>query len=203
MSRRRRPVLATLLVVLLAWILAGLNTAIAYAALSQDVVPIITGVVFTIVFFVALRALHRAWWLAILSLVPALFILVGSVQYAPEAALERRGVTETVQITADSAANGSGSEHRYTLMGAQGQLAEPLVFRGTSPYRIGDRLEVVHDPEGVVPLEVASKVNPAGRLSGLVIGVAVWTVMAVLAGIIGHRRARTNRPSLLERLGPI
>ncbi|MFM9499943.1 AAA family ATPase [Streptomyces galilaeus] len=53
-----------------------------------------------LVFVIVLRLLHRAWWLAVLSVVPALFILVGSVQYAPEAALDRRGVRETDHDTA-------------------------------------------------------------------------------------------------------
>ncbi|MCX4907959.1 hypothetical protein [Streptomyces sp. NBC_00878] len=194
-------VLATLAVVLLGWAIAAANTGIAYVALGMDFIPIMTGVVLCLVFLIALALLHRAWWLAVLSVGPALFVLVGSVQYAPEAALDRRGVHETVVITKDSADTTGGKDHRYTLLGKDGELDETLEYRGSHPdYRVGDRIEVAYDPEGVVPLEDAAEVDPDGRLGGLVMGVVGWTGMALLAGWRGHVRRRKNRHSLLDQV---
>lgn len=187
-------VLATFWVLLLAWGIAVGNTGLAYVTLGMDFVPIGAGVVLCLVFVIALRLLHHAWWLAVVSAIPALLVLVGSVQYAPEAALDRRGVRETVTITADSAAGTAGKNHRFTLVGPEGQLDETLEYRGSNPgYRIGERIEIVRDPEGVVPLEDAADVDPQGRLSGLVMGVGGWTVMTLLAGWRGHVRRRANR----------
>ncbi|MCX5357259.1 hypothetical protein OG864_00460 [Streptomyces sp. NBC_00124] len=187
-------VLATLWVLLVAWGIAAGNTALAYVTLGMDFIPIAAGVLGCLVFVIVLRLLHRAWWLAVLSVVPALFILVGSVQYAPEAALDRRGVRETVTITADSAAGTASKNHRFTLVGPGGELDETLEYRGSNPgYRVGDRIEILRDPEGAVPLEDAVDVDPEGRLGGLVTGVAAWTGMTLLAGWRGHVRRRENR----------
>jgi hypothetical protein len=192
--------LATLGVLLLAWAIAAGNTGIAYVTLGNDVVPIVTGCLAVLVFVVVLRVLHHAWWLALLSLVPGVFLLVGTVQYAPEAALERRGVRESVVVTADSAEGTSSKDHRFTLVGPDGELEETLRYRGSNPgIRVGDRLEVIRDPEGVVPPAEADEVDPEGRLSGLITGVTGWTVITLAAGWRGHYLRRSNREPLLER----
>ncbi|SDM23615.1 hypothetical protein SAMN04489726_0516 [Allokutzneria albata] len=180
--------LAALSVLVFGWVIAAGNTGIACAAVGNDVIPIITGTLLCLVFMIALRVLHRAWWLAVLSALPGLLILVGSVQHAPEAALASRGIRENVVITAVSAVS---TNHRFTLAGANGELAQTLEYRGSDPdYRVGDRIEVIRDPEGVVPLEDAAKVDPRGRLNGLVMGVVGWSVLTVLAGWRGHVRRR-------------
>ncbi|WP_329026858.1 hypothetical protein [Streptomyces sp. NBC_00690] len=193
----------TLLLVVIAWAFAGTNTLIAYASLgTTDAIPIFTGVLFGIAFVVALRIVHEAWWLAALSLAPALMVLVGSGDYAPYSALEVRGVHEQVTITADSAAGTTSNRHEFTLVGEDGELKEKLLYRGQSPdYAVGDRIEVVYDPEGAAPLKDASKVDSAGRLTMLVWGTSGWTAMALLAGWRGHVNRRNNREPLLERIG--
>lgn len=184
--------LFTLGVVGFGWIIAAANTGISYLALGTDVVPIVTGFIGCCVFVIVLRFLHHAWWLAFLSLLPAVFVLVGSVQYAPEAALDSRGVRETVRIAADSATDG-GSNHRFTLIGGSGELKETLDYDGDHPsWKVGDRIEVVSDPENVVPLEVASDVDSSGQLGALVMGVAGWTAIALLAGRRGFVRRRAG-----------
>ncbi|MFH8926026.1 hypothetical protein [Streptomyces pristinaespiralis] len=192
--------LATFGVLLLAWAIAAGNTGIAYVSLGNDVVPIVTGCLAVLAFVVVLRVLHHAWWLALLSLVPGLFLLVGTVQYAPEAALERRGVRESVVVTADSAEGTSSKDHRFTLVGPDGELEETLRYRGSNPgIRVGDRLEVIRDPEGVVPPAKADDVDPKGRLSGLITGVAGWSVITLAAGWRGHYLRRSDREPLLEQ----
>ncbi|KUH38067.1 MULTISPECIES: hypothetical protein [Streptomyces] len=198
-TSRRTMLLRTLLVLLFAWGIAVGNTALAYVTLGYDAVPIAVGVVLSLAFVIVLRLLHQAWWLALLSAVPALLVLVGSVQYAPEAALERRGVRESVLVFAHE---GSGNDHSYTLVGPEGRLDEPLEYRGSNPgYRIGQRIEIVRDPEGEVPLADAADVDARGRRAGLVIGVTAWTLMVPLAGWRGYVQRRKNREPLLERLG--
>ncbi|MGW7465085.1 hypothetical protein ACWGJT_10325 [Streptomyces xantholiticus] len=194
-------VLATFWVLLLSWAIAAGNTGLAYVTVGMDFIPISAGVVLCLVFVIALRLLHDAWWIAVLSTVPALFVLVGSVQYAPEAALDRRGVRETVTITADSAEGTTSENHQFTLAGPNGELDETLEYRGTNPgYEVGDRIEILRDPEGTVPLEDAADVDPEARLDGLVMGVAAWTGMTLLAGRRGHvLRRRGKHEPLLER----
>ncbi|MFJ9543783.1 hypothetical protein ACIRPX_42145 [Streptomyces sp. NPDC101225] len=189
----------TLVVVAIGWIIAAVNTGISYLALGMDVIPIITGLVGCLVFVILMRFLHCAWWLAALSVLPAVFVLVGSVQYAPEAALDHRGVRETVRITADSADDG-GSNHRFTLVGPSGRkLEETLDYNGNHPdWKVGDRLTVVSDPDGVVPLEAASDVDPDNRLGSLLMGVAGWTGLALLAGRRGFVRRRAGRRPTFE-----
>ncbi|MFG2573389.1 hypothetical protein [Streptomyces sp. NPDC048481] len=193
--------LFTLAVVGVGWLVAALNTGIAYLALGMDVVPIVTGLIGCLVFVVLMRFLHHAWWLAALSVLPAVFVLVGSVQYAPEAALDHRGVRADVRITADSAAAG-GTNHRFTLTRASGgAFEETLDYAGSNPdWEVGDRLTVVSDPEGVVPLEAASDVDPGGRLATLVMGVVGWTALALPAGRRGfvRRRARADAPTVQD-----
>lgn len=190
--------LFTLAVVGFGWIIAAVNTGISYLALGMDVIPIITGFIGCCAFVIVLRFLHHAWWLAVLSLLPAVFVLVGSVQYAPEAALDSRGVRETVRIAADSAADG-GSNHRFTLIGRSGELKETLDYDGDHPkWTVGDRIEVVSDPKNVVPLEAAADVDPGSQLETLVMGVAGWTGMALLAGRRGFVRRRAGRRPAFE-----
>ncbi|MGK5698160.1 hypothetical protein ACSNOJ_35655 [Streptomyces sp. URMC 128] len=184
------------------WASAAATTGVAYLTLGSEVVPIAVGFLLCLTFAVMLLLLHRALWLTVLSAVPALFVLVGAVQYAPEAALERRGVRESVVIVADSAAGTSSNNHRFTLRGADGtELEEKLEFNGDAwAPKVGDRLDVISDPEGVVPMEQAEEVDAAGRLGGLVGGTVTWTLVAVLAGWRGHVRRRRGRDSLADRL---
>lgn len=183
-----RSVRRTLLVVLLGVTFAALNTALAYAALGvTQAVPIGVGLVLCLAFMVAVRLLHRAAWLSFLSLVPALFMLVGSVQLAPEAALDRRGVRHDVVIVSEKVI---AKRHEYALSGVD----EPLVYSGSrSGYRVGDRLTVLTDPDGVVDLADAATVDPAGQVTSLVLGVSGWTIIAALAGWRGHVRRRRGR----------
>ncbi|WP_254705774.1 hypothetical protein [Streptomyces vilmorinianum] len=189
---RRAYFLFTLAVVALGWVIAAANTGISYLALGLDAIPIFAGFLGCCVFTIVLRFLHCAWWLAFLSLLPALLVLVGSVQYPIEAALDSRGVRESVLVTADE-------NHRYTLVGRLGELKETLEYEeGERKYQVGDRVEVIHDPEGVVPLEEASDVDPGGRLFGLILGVVGWTGITLLAGRRGFVRRRAGRRPLLD-----
>ncbi|MFD9410121.1 hypothetical protein ACFWBN_24345 [Streptomyces sp. NPDC059989] len=191
--------LFTLVVVGLGWIIAAANTGISYLALGMDVIPTITGFIGCLAFVIFLRFLHHAWWLAFFSCLPAVFVLVGSVQYAPEATLDSRGVRETVRIAADSAADDGGSNHRFTLIGRSGELKETLDYDGSDPeWKVGDRIEVISDPEGVVPLEAASDVDPGSQLGTLVIGVVGWTGVTLLAGRRGFVRRRAGRRPAFE-----
>ncbi|RNF92702.1 hypothetical protein [Streptomyces botrytidirepellens] len=182
----------TVALVVYAWAAAAVTTCAAYLAVGAEAVPISIGVFLCLTFIMLLIMLHRALWLAVLSAVPGLFVLVGAVQYAPEAALERRGVRESVVIVADSAAGTSGNNHRYTLRGTDGkELKEKLGYDGdTWAPKVGDRLDVIRDPEGELPMEQADEVDAAGRLGGLIGGTVTWTLMAVLAGRRGHVRRR-------------
>lgn len=182
----------TLALVAFVWAAAAAITCAAYLTLGSEVVPIVLGVFLCLAFAVLLMLLHRAAWLAVLAVVPALFVLVGAVQYAPEAALERRGVRESVVIVADSAAGTGGDNHRFTLRRTDGStLKEKLEYDGdTWDPKVGERLEVVRDPEGVVPMEQAEDVDAAGRLGGLIGGTVAWTLITVLAGRRGHVRRR-------------
>jgi hypothetical protein len=154
-------------------------------------------------FAVMMALLHRAWWLTVLSAVRALYILIGSVQYAPEAALEQRGARESVVIVADTASGTSSNNHRFSLRGTDGKvLEEKLQFDGDvwAP-KVGDRLDVLRDPEGAVPMEQADDVDAAGRLGGLIGGTVTWTLMAVLAGWRGHVRRRGHDSEVDQLLG--
>ncbi|MEU9304679.1 hypothetical protein [Streptomyces sp. NPDC048269] len=186
---------ATLAVALLAWVIAAVNTGIAYAALGMDGVPIMSGVVLLVVFGCLLAALNNRPWLAWLSALPALFVLVGSVQYAPELALDRRGVRERVVITADSAEETGGNNHRYTLRREDGVvLEEKLGYDGSgSSYRVGQSIEVIRDPEGVVPVEDAATIDPAGELDTLLMGAGGLSALTLLAGRRGHVLRRRDR----------
>ncbi|MGW0432770.1 hypothetical protein ACWDV4_09525 [Micromonospora sp. NPDC003197] len=172
----------------------GLNTVIAYAAIAWPAVPIATGIVLCLGFSMAVYLLHRANWLAILSMVWALIVLVGSVQLAPEAVLERRGIRQEVAIV-DVEVN--GKRHAFNLQGSAGPLDEQLIYQGSSPgYRVGDKLTVVVDPDGVVELEDADDVDSAGKLGMLVMGGIGWSLIALLAGWRGHVRRKKGRYAL-------
>ncbi|KOT35832.1 hypothetical protein ADK41_24285 [Streptomyces caelestis] len=185
-------------VVLFGWAAAAVTAGASYLALRWVWVPIAVGVPLCLAFAVFLMLLHRAGWIALLSFVPGLFILVGAVQYAPEAALEVRGVRESVAIVADSVDETGGDNHRFTLRTADGEeLAERFTYNGSGAPRAGDRFDVLRDPEGVAPMERADEVDAAGRLNGLIGGLVAWTLMAVLAGRRGHVRRRCGKTDSL------
>ncbi|MCX4546274.1 hypothetical protein [Streptomyces sp. NBC_01565] len=186
---------ATLALALLAWVIGAVNTCIAYVALGMDWIPIGSGILLLLFFGLLLTALNNRPWLAFLSILPALFVLVGSVQYAPELALERRGIRESVVITGDSAQETGGNNHRYVLRREDAVvLDEKLGYDGSgSGYRVGDRIQVIRDPEGLVPLEDAATVDPAGELDTLLIGTVGLSALALLAGRRGHVLRRRDR----------
>ncbi|MGC4945895.1 hypothetical protein ACLQ2N_06715 [Streptomyces sp. DT224] len=193
--------LFTLAVVVLGWVIAAVNTGISYLALGLVAVPISTGLIGCFGFLAVLRVLHCAWWLAVLSALPALVVLVGSVQYAPEAVLDGRGVRETVRITADSATLSGGSHHRFTLEGPLGELKETLNYDGDDPdWAVGDRIEVISDPKGVVPMAAASDVHSDATLGLLVMGAVGWTCITLLAGLRGFVRRREGRRPVFDWL---
>ncbi|WP_435149511.1 hypothetical protein [Micromonospora aurantiaca (nom. illeg.)] len=152
-------------------------------------VPISVALAGCLAFAVGLRLLHRGWWLTLLSVLPALFVLVGTVQLAPESVLRERGVAQQVTITDVQTA---GKRHEFVLQGDTGRLDEPLVYRGSSPgYRVGQRLTVVVDPRGEVELADARDVDPDGKRGMLMLGAAGWTLLALVGGWRGHvSRAR-------------
>ncbi|MFI2213468.1 hypothetical protein [Streptomyces sp. NPDC020141] len=191
----------TLVVIALGLSFAAGNTFIAYLTMGYEFIPVGTGVLFGLVFALALRHLHRAWWLAVLSIVPSLMVLVlGSVDYAPDLTLEYRGIHERVTITADSAAGTTGGRHQYTLVGPGGELAEKMVWTGSSSeYAVGDRIEILRDPEGVVPIKDATRVDSVMMLDWVVWGLGAWIVMALVAGRRGHVRRRKGRQPVLDR----
>jgi hypothetical protein len=199
-----RSIRRTVALILFGWAAAAGTAGVAYLALGHEVVPIAVGVVLCLAFGILLSLLHRAIWLAVLSALPSLFVLVGAVQYAPEAALELRGVRETVVIVADSAEGTSSKNHRFTLRRASGderELDEKLEYNGNAwAPKVGDRLDVTRDPEGKVPMEQAEEVDAAGRLGSLIAGTVTWTLMAMLAGRRGHVRRRKGRASLLDEI---
>ncbi|WP_307814064.1 hypothetical protein [Streptomyces sp. N35] len=190
-----RSLSRTLGLILFAWVAAVANTAIAYLTFGKEWIPITVGLVLCLTFTILLILLHRAWWLAVLSLAPALFVLVGSVQLGPDGALEHRGVRESVVVVADSAAGTSSKEHRLTLRNERGEeLAEKLVYRGGagSP-DVGDALDILRDPDGRVPMEQAAEVDSSGQLASVLGGTVTWTLFALLAGWRGHVRRRMGR----------
>ncbi|MGC4895577.1 hypothetical protein [Micromonospora sp. DT31] len=177
----------------------AVSTAVGYLTVGLPIaVPIGVSLVGCFVFTVALRLLHRGWWLALLSVVPTLFVLVGTVQLAPESVLQRRGVAQQVTIAEVQTA---GKRHEFVLQSDTGRLDEPLVYRGSSPgYRVGQRLTVLVDPQGKVELADAQNVDAAGKQGMLVLGAAGWTVFALVAGWRGHvnrARGRATAPPVL------
>ncbi|MFJ5137642.1 hypothetical protein [Streptomyces sp. NPDC088707] len=189
-ARPRTAVGRTLALVLYVWGSAAVVSGVSFLVPGAEWVAIATGVVLCVVFGVLL---HRGVWLVLLAAAPALFVLVGAVQYAPELALERYGVRENVVVVADSAAGTGGKNHELTLRGSDGQeLAERFVYRGSGAPAVGERLAVVRDARGKVPMEQADQVDAAGRLSGLIGGLVAWTVLVLLAGWRGHAARRRD-----------
>ncbi|WP_203587697.1 hypothetical protein [Actinospica acidiphila] len=185
-------------VALCGWVAALVTACVSYLALRWVAVPIVVGLALCLTFGGLLVWLHRAGWIALLSLAPGLMVLVGAVQYAPELALEVRGVRESVVIVADSADGTGGKNHRLTLRTEDGrELAERMTYKGDRAPRPGQRLDVIRDPEGVVPMERAGQVDAAGRLHGAFAGLVTWTLMAALAGWRGHVRRRQGREGSL------
>jgi hypothetical protein len=191
----------TVALMVFGWLAAASNAYIAYLALGMEWVPFILGFLVCCIFAIWMSLLHRAWWLTVLSAVPALFILIGSVQYAPEAALEQRGVRENVVIVADTADNTPGDKHRLTLQDAGGKELEKMEYDSDvwAP-KVGDQITIIRDPEGTVPLERAEKVDASDELGSLVGGTVGWTLMALLAGWRGHVRRRHGRYSLVDQM---
>ncbi|WP_254047430.1 hypothetical protein [Streptomyces aureus] len=192
-ARPRTAVGRTLALVLYVWGSAAVVSGVSFLVPSAEWVAIGTGVVLCLAFGVLLHLLHRGVWLVLLAVAPALFVLVGAVQYAPELALERYGVREDVVVVADSAAGTGGKNHELTLRGSDGQeLAEKFVYRGSGAPAVGERLAVVRDSRGKVPMEQADQVDAAGRLGGLIGGLLAWTVLVLLAGWRGHVARRRD-----------
>ncbi|MGK5728600.1 hypothetical protein [Streptomyces sp. URMC 124] len=191
--------LFTFVVVGLGWVIAAVNTGISYLVLDMNWIAISTGVLGCFVFAIALRFLHCAWWLAVLSFLPAVFVLVGSVEYAPESTLAGRGIRESVLVTGDKAIEGQ-ENHRFVLTGRSGELEETLDHDGEPPkWKVGDRVDVISDPKGVLSLEEASDVDPDAQFAMLVVGVAGWTGITLLAGRRGFvRRSAGRRPAFDE-----
>ncbi|MFI8202305.1 hypothetical protein [Streptomyces sp. NPDC085937] len=188
----------TLWVALYGWVAALVTACVSYLALRWVAAPIVVGGVLCLAFGGLLIWLHRAGWIALLSLAPGLMVLVGAVQYAPEMALELRGVRESVVIVADSADGTGGDSHRLTLRTEDGrELSERMTYKGDRAPRPGQRFEVIRDPDGVVPMEWAGQVDAAGRLHGAFAGLVTWTLMAALAGWRGHVRRRQGKESSL------
>ncbi|MBT3151233.1 hypothetical protein HTV45_10100 [Streptomyces sp. CHD11] len=189
-----RSLRRTVGVVLFGWAAAAVTAGVSYLALRWVWVPIAVGVLLCLGFVVLLGLLHRAAWIALLSVLPGILILVGAVQYAPEAALEVRGVRESVVVVADSATGKGNKNHRLTLRTADGEeLAERFTYNGSGAPRVGERFDVIRDPDGVVPMERADQVDAAGRLGSLIAGLGAWTLLAVPAGWRGHVRRRQGR----------
>ncbi|MEV6104373.1 hypothetical protein AB0M28_06590 [Streptomyces sp. NPDC051940] len=186
----------TLILVLLAWLITAAIAGVSYVALGHVWVPIFVGVALGIGFATGVALLHRAAWLALLSIAPGAFVLIGAVQFAPEAALEQRGVTERVVLTVDEEAT-SGNHNAFSMVTEDGRrLDQDFVYQGSNPpYRSGDRLAVVVDPEGVVEPEDSRDVDPAEERGHLVGGAVGWTLVALCAGWRGHVRRRKGRNS--------
>ncbi|MFF8376033.1 hypothetical protein ACF07V_07890 [Streptomyces sp. NPDC015661] len=192
-ARPGAALLRTAALTLYLWASAGAVAVVSSLLPRADWVAIGLGVVLFLLFGILLHLVHRGVWSVLLAAVPALFVLVGAVQYAPELALERYGVRESVVVTADSAAPAGGKNHRLTLRRADGHvLDERLVYRGVDAPRVGDRFDVVRDSRGELPMERADEVDAAGRRDGLVGGSAVLTVLVFLAGWRGHVSRRRD-----------
>ncbi|WP_406055579.1 hypothetical protein OG462_07190 [Streptomyces sp. NBC_01077] len=194
--RSARPLTSvrrTVALVLYVWAAAAVVSGVSFLVPSTEGVAIFTGVLLCLVFGVLLHLLHRGVWLVLLAAAPALFVLVGAVQYAPELALERYGVRESVVVVADSAAAAGGKNHELTLRGSDGQeLGERFVYRGTGAPDVGERLDIVRDSRGKVPMEQADQVDAAGRLEELIGGLVVWTALVLMAGWRGHVSRRRD-----------
>ncbi|MER6999808.1 hypothetical protein [Streptomyces sp. NPDC000410] len=197
----RQSVWRTVALVALGWGVAAGTTGVAYLSLGMEVIPIMVGVVLCFAFVMFLGLLHRAVWLAFLAFGPALFVLVGAVQYAPESTLEQRGIRESVVIVADTAEAESTDNHKFTLRRADGsEVEEKLGYDGDAwAPEVGDKLDIIRDPEGEIPMDQADSVDAGGRMEGLIGGTVAWTLMALLAGRRGHIRRRKGLDSTLAQ----
>ncbi|MCX4986478.1 hypothetical protein [Streptomyces sp. NBC_00572] len=183
----------TVALVLYVWAAAAVVSGVSFLVPSAEWVAISAGVVLCLLFGGLLHLLHRGIWLVLLAAVPALFVLVGAVQYAPELALERYGVRDSVVVAADSAAGTGSKNHELTLRGSDGrELAEKLGYRGNGAPDVGERLDIVRDARGKVPMEQADQVDAAGRLEELIGGLVVWTLLVLMAGWRGHVARRRD-----------
>ncbi|MGP3972262.1 hypothetical protein [Streptomyces sp. 6N223] len=180
---------------LLAWAVAGTIAALSYLSLGFIGIPIVAGTMLGLGYILLVMLAHRASWLGLLAFLPGVFVLVGAVQYAPEAALERRGVEERVTIVGLDKPSPDSNRHLFELRTDEGRLLdEPLDYQGSSPpYEIGDRLAIIRDPEGTVPLEDAEKVDSAGKRGMLIGGATGWSLIALYAVRRGHVRRRRGQ----------
>jgi hypothetical protein len=177
---------------LLAWAVAGAIAGLSYLVPGLIGVPIVLGILMGVGFLVAVIALHRAYWLAFLALVPGLLVLVGAVQHAPEAVLEQRGVRERVTVVAEDV---TGEVHRFELRTVGGEVLDERLETKLSPppYEVGDRLAVIRDPEGDVPLTEAADVNSGEKRRMLIAGASGWTLISLYAVRRGHVRRRRGK----------
>jgi hypothetical protein len=181
-----------LLLVLLAWAVAGAIAGLSYLVPGLIGVPIVLGILMGVGFLVAVIALHRAYWLAFLALVPGLLVLIGAVQHAPEAVLEQRGVRERVTVVTEEV---TGRRHHFELRTAGGEVLDERLASGLSspPYEVGDTLAIIRDPEGVVPLMEAADVDASEKRGMLIMGASGWTLIALYAVRRGHVRRRHGK----------
>ncbi|GAA1825694.1 hypothetical protein GCM10009682_51840 [Luedemannella flava] len=164
---------------------AALNTAIAYVLAGVNTFAFLSGVGFSALFAVAVAKVDRTVLLSLLSLIPAVLVVVGSVQFGIERGMDDRGERHVVTIIDHKVE--FETMHSFLLRGDDAEvLPEPLEYVGKNPpYQVGDRLTVLVD---IVGLRPAADVDPAGKLLLLILGVVGWTGVAVLAGWRGHRR---------------
>ena len=187
-----RTTVATIAVALGAGAAALGNVALSQATPGLAVMPIMIGVIVCLGVAIAVAMLHGGTWLMLLSFAPSALVLVGTVQLPPERALSDRGNAVEVEIVDET---GQGTSHEYALDDGSGELPEHLEYRGNgSPYEVGDRLTVLVDPDGQVPLEDAERVDPDGKLRMIIMGVVGWASVIALAGWRGHVRRRRRKP---------
>ena len=88
----------------------------------------------------------------------------------------------------------AGKRHTFELRGDDGPLDEPLIYQGSNPgYQVGDILTVLTDPDGVIALKDADRVDSTATRGSLILGGSGWTFIALLAGWRGHVRRREGR----------
>ncbi|HEY9409013.1 MAG TPA: hypothetical protein VIP77_05475 [Jiangellaceae bacterium] len=186
-----RTTVATVAVALGAAAAALGNVALSQATPGLDIMPIMIGAIICLGVATAVAVLHGGRWLMLLSFAPSVLVLVGTVQLPPERALSDRGNAVEVEIVDESS---QGASHEYVLDDGSGELPEHLEYRGSgTPYEVGDRLTVLVDPDGQVPLEDAEQVDPDGKLRMIIMGVVGWVVVIALAGWRGHVRRHRKK----------
>ncbi|MFJ7424008.1 hypothetical protein ACIQXD_36310 [Streptomyces uncialis] len=65
--------------------------------------------------------------------------------------------------------------------------------------KVGDRIEILRDPEGIAPLWDRSGVDSAEKMDWLIRGTTTWTAVALLARYRGHVRRKKDKQPLLDR----